>query len=201
MLPSLKQRVCDMIEKFAPMVQRALTENPQCEAGLMHQNRVLTTQRGPSGGPELLALVHADSRYADQYWYAHIKRRHDAQGYFSLLVSCEKLVNATSSDLLFRRYHHWTEVDPKILPTVVQRSDDAFMETSCLVDAAFALVEIISRFDLQKRSGWEGSGHEHDEADLRILCAYNVFDIISAEETPPLPPIAPKLALVKSCTS
>lgn len=185
-----------MIEKLVPMVERALVANAQCEVGLLHQRRVFSTQHGPSNGPELLALVHADSRYADKYWYAHIKRRPDAQGYFSLLVSCEKLVNAASAKLLFRRYHHWTEVDPRILPTVIQRGDDAFVETNCLIEAAFALVQIISRFDVQKRSGWEGSGYEDDEADHRILGAYNIFDTLSAEENAPLPPIKPELVSV-----
>ena len=57
-----------------PLIRKSLNGNAECEVGLLAQNRVFSIDEGPSGGPELLALVFADNRYAERFWYAHVRK-------------------------------------------------------------------------------------------------------------------------------
>ena len=88
-------------------IEKSLARNPQCGPSLWVRPGVHGIAKGPSGGPEILALIRADDSFFG-YWFGHITR-HPCKPltYVSLLVRSDALSNADTVPLLFRRFHHW----------------------------------------------------------------------------------------------
>jgi hypothetical protein len=153
-------------------IESALAGNPNCTAGLFTANRVVGIQRGPSGGEEILAVLYADDPWFG-YWFGHILRPPKSRGmYVSLLVWSDKLPNAPTVPLLFRRFHYWVIKRGAYQPCTIQNSDDAYQESHTLGGAAGKLTEIIGRFEFGKRRGYEDGPYADDPAEMRILDVY-----------------------------
>jgi len=56
-------------------VLRAVSSNLRCQTGVLAENYVFTCEMGPSGGPELLAMLHADDRFGDRFWYGKLSQK------------------------------------------------------------------------------------------------------------------------------
>lgn len=165
------------IDSAVRHVETALARNPKCSAGMVARNSVFGIQHGPSGGPELLAILYADDSFFG-YWYGHILRHPENPGVFvSLIVWSEKLVNAKNIPLFFQRFHYWIEDRLYYEPCTIQSPNDAYWESNSFNDAAAALAIIISQFDFDKRSGFEGSNYESDPSEMRILQIYGLSEV------------------------
>lgn len=173
------------------LVQSALDASKTCTAGLTGQTRVFGIERGPSGGPEILAVLYLDDPTFG-FWYGHILRHPQKPGVFvALIVWSSQFINATNVPLLFRRFHYWIKVRLKYRSCVVQAPDDAYAEASRLDSAAAALIQMIHRFDIDKRIGWEGAPYEFDRPEVRSLWIYGLGGIETAPGSGhgPFPPV------------
>ena len=180
-----------------PLVEAALQENPNCRVGLMLRPVVVYTPQGPFGGEELLALVYAGDP-TEQYWYGHVCRHPSSGTYAAALVFSEKLVNAETIELLFRRFQYWISCRLFYEPCAVQADGDAFALAATFDDAVDGLVTIIRRFGLDNRCPQEA--RPGDRTELRLLSLYGVEGERTAQgEVPPVPMAAttqPSLMLV-----
>jgi hypothetical protein len=179
-------------------IEKSLADNPSCTGGLWIRNRVFGIAEGPSGGPEILALLQADDSFF-KYWYGHVLRHPQRpRTYVSLLVWSAALPNAKTVPLLFRRFHYWMKVRQNYHPCAVQYSDDAYDESATLAGAAANLERMIRRFDVDKRWGEEDGEYADSPPELRILDVYEFVTSMSKEGCyPPLPMPTP-LTLVKA---
>jgi hypothetical protein len=159
-------------------LEKALNLNKNCAGGLLANTRVFETPHGPSGGPEILALIYADDLFGKSFWYGHVVRHPHKPGVFvALLAWTTRFVNAQTITLLFRRLDHWTRLALEYQPCTVQSEGDAYAECPSFEEAVGALEIIISRFEWDKRSGYEGSEHQHDRTEMRIVDIYGVSDV------------------------
>lgn len=177
-------------------IQAALDTSSDCSAGLTGQKQVFGIERGPSGGPEILAALFLDDPTFG-FWYGHILRHPQKPGVFVALIVCtDQFINATNVPLLFRRFHYWVAVRLKHRDCLVQDPDDAYAEARSLDSAASALIQMIYRFDVDKRIGWEGSAYEYDHAESRSHEVYGWGDIENPKSTFPPVPMPTELRLV-----
>jgi hypothetical protein len=160
------------LEAAVGKIEKSLAMNPQCGASAWVRPGARGIAKGPSGGPEILALVRADDSFFG-YWFGHVMR-HPAKPrtYVSLLVRSDALPNADLVPLLFRRFHHWMKVEQKYYPCTVQNCDDAYNESISLEGAASNLVRMIRRFDIAKRCPDEDGAYYDCPVELRILDVY-----------------------------
>lgn len=181
------------LERAVSRIESALRQNPDCIAGLTIQKCAFGVPRGPSGGPEVLALVYADDP-AFGYWYGHVLRHpHDSRRFVALLVWSDRLVNATTVPLLFRRFHYWIKDRLEYQPCAVQNADDAYYEAGSLEEAANALAIMISRFNLEKRCGDDDGPYAISPPEMRILNIYGIAD--TQDEQGCYPPVPMPTAL------
>ena len=179
-------------------IETALSENPQCMAGLFTQNRVFAIPENSVGGSEVLALLYADDSFFG-YWYGHIIRHPDNASLFvSLIVWSDKLVNAQNVPLLFKRYRYWIIDRLEYHECAVQDADDAYQESYSIEQAASNLAEMIARFDLDKRTGNEFGPYAESPAELRILQIYKMKDVIDKKGFYPRFPMSALLSIVKN---
>ena len=184
------------IDQARHRISACLAANTQCDAGLLAQNKVFVCEHGPSGSQELLAMIHADDRYGDRFWYGHVCRYPQSENYVALLVWCHKLVNASNERLLFRRFHYWVQVDPHFEPCVVQRPDEAYAECASFQGAVDALAGMIKSFDADFLSGaYEGNSHQ-SQIEMRIFGVYGMEGLSSDQTHLDGPPFDPQLRLV-----
>jgi hypothetical protein len=177
-------------------IQAALDASSGCSAGLTGQKMVFGIDRGPSGGPEILAVLYLDDPTFG-FWYGHILRHPQKPGVFvALIVWASKFINATNVPLLFRRFHYWIAVRLQHRDCLVQNPDDAYAESRSLDSAASALIQMIYRFDIDKRIGWEDSPYEFDHAESRSIDVYGWGDIENPNSTFPPVPMPTELRLV-----
>ncbi len=172
-------------------IQAALDTSSDCSAGLTGQKQVFGIERGPSGGPEILAALYLDDPTFG-FWYGHILRHPKKPGaYVALIVWTDQFINATNVPLLFRRFHYWVKIRLKYRHCLVQSPDDAYAEARSLDSAASSLIQMIRRFDIDKRIGWEGSPYEYDKSEPRIVLIYGLGGIESApgSDHGPFPPV------------
>lgn len=143
------------LEAAIARIERSLADNPSCGGGLWIRNGVYGVEKGPSGGPEILALLHADDSFF-KYWFGHVLRHpRRPRTYVSLLVWSDELPNAGAVPLLFQRFHHWVKIRQSYHPCAVQFSDDAYDESATLAGATVNLERMTRRFDVDKRWGKE----------------------------------------------
>ena len=153
-------------------IEKSLAMNPQCGASAWVRPGARGIAKGPSGGPEILALVRADDSFFG-YWFGHVLRHPAKPGtYVSLLVMTEELPNADTVPLLFRRFHHWTKIEQRYNPCTIQHRDDAYDESASLEGAAANLARMIRRFDIAKRCPDEDGEYYDCPVELRILDVY-----------------------------
>jgi hypothetical protein len=173
-------------------IEKSLAGNPSCTGGLWIRNRVFGIGKGPSGGPEILALLHADDSFF-KYGYGHVLRHpHRPKTYVSLLVWSDELPNAKTVPLLFQRFHYWMKVRQSYYPCAIQSPDDAYDESATLAGAAVNLERMIRRFEVDKRWGEEDGDYADSPPELRILDVYEFVASVDKDGCyPPLPSLTP----------
>lgn len=178
------------------LVESSLKSAKNCSCGLVCQNRVFGTERGPSGGAELLATLFIDDPFFG-FWYGHVLPHPLKQNrYVAVIVWSEKLVNASRVPLLFRRFWYWVKDRLNYQPCTIQYESDAYAETESFESAAEALCRMIKRFDIDQRSGLEGSDYEQDPCEMRILEVYGLEDSQDADGNFPSVPLLTPLSVV-----
>jgi hypothetical protein len=186
------------LESAVSCVDRALASNPNCSAGLVAQKRVIGIPKGPSAGPEILAILHVDDPCFG-CWYGHVLSHPQANGRFvSLIVWSSVFINAPTVPLLFQRFHYWIKDRLEYHPCCVQNADDAYFESDSIEDAAVALSRMIMRFDIDKRRGDDDSQYAVSPPELRIISIYGLKGAVEANGSPPPIPMPNKLTLVNN---
>jgi hypothetical protein len=179
-------------------IESALERNPNCTAGLLTRNRVVGIQKGPSGGEEILALLYADDPWFG-YWYGHVLRHpKNREVFVSLLVWSDKLPNASTVPLFFRRFHYWVNDRVVYHPCTIQNYDDAYQEDISLEAASGNLARMISLFEIGRRRGDEHGPYADDPAELRILSVYSVTAACDRQGFFPAIPMPVSLSVVGS---
>lgn len=174
------------------VLENSLQHAKNCSCGLVAQERVFAIERGPSGGQELLVTVFLDDPMFG-FWYGHVLP-HPAKErvHVALLVRSDKFINAPSVPLLFRRFWYWVKDRLEYHPCTIQQHDDAFAEAGSVELAAIALSRMISVFEIDRRTGFDGSDYQNDPCELRIFGIYGIADSLSASGTfPPIPVVTP----------
>lgn len=160
---------------IAARLERAIRNNPRCGGGLLVAGRAFAIDRGPSGGPEALALLFADDSFQG-YWYGHVLPLPASSRFAALLAWSKCLVNAGTVPLLFRRFHYWMRVRLQYEPCSVQAEDDAYAEAANFQAAVFKLETIIARFDIARRWPAEDGPFASSPPEMRILDLYGLED-------------------------
>jgi hypothetical protein len=192
----MSSRECGVsLESAFRLVQDALVESPECDTGLTVVKKAFGTHQGPSGGPEIVALIHVD---ICSYWYGHVMKHPKKNDMFvALLVWSDKLVNADNVPLFFRRFHYWIKDRLCYQPCTIQADDDAYAECPSLETAALALARMIRRFHIDLRWPEEDEPHYKDPCEMRILGIYALEGAMRADGSfPPIPTVTP-LTVVK----
>lgn len=101
------------LEAYAGKIFEALLQNPECKGGLTFLQDVIFSGKGPSGGPEILAVIHDNSALDSYgYWYGHVLLDPaDTTRCLMYLYQCSMLFNASDTFVLLSRYHSWLQVD------------------------------------------------------------------------------------------
>lgn len=186
------------LESALRSVQAALSVSSACCTGLAVTKTAFGTPRGPSGGPEIVALLHVS---VNSYWYGHVMRHPRMDDTFvALLVWSNKLVNAPNVPLFFRRFHYWIKDRLCYQPCAVQNDGDAYAECSSLEAASFALASMIQRFHIDLRWPDEDGPHAKDPDEMRIFGIYGLEGAMREDGSYPPIPIATPLAVVESRT-
>lgn len=166
-------------------IQDAIASNAGCSAGILGRAEVLETASGPSGGPELLALLFIDEQHLG-YWYGHIRKHPRSGKFLALIVRMSVFVNAPTLPLLFSRFDYWTRIRLAYTPCAVQRLHDAYAETDSYECAAATLADMIERFNIEHRGPEEDSPHHDDRLEMRVMSVFGIED--HADENGVLPP-------------
>lgn len=179
-------------------VEDALRKNQHCSSGMLAQNRVFGIQHGPSGGPEILALIYADDPFFG-YWYGHVVQHpKNLEMIVSLLVWTSKFINAPTVPLLFRRFHYWIKDRLEYHPCSVQNADDAYCECRSLEEGAGSLARMIGNFNLDRRRGDEYGPYAISPPELRILTIYGLADTRDKSGCFPAVPMPTPLTAVEN---
>jgi hypothetical protein len=168
-------------------IEAALARSKGCVAGLAAQRRAFSVDVGPSGGPEILATIFVDDPFFG-FWYGHIQRHPRRPLFVSQIVWTDRLINAQTVPLLFRRFHYWIKDRLEYQPCAVQSAGDAYAESDSLEAAADALILMIERFDIDRRTGFEGTGFEDSRPEIRITEVYGLMGAMGQDGSfPPVP--------------
>lgn len=186
------------LESALQSVQTALSASPACCTGLAVAKTAFGIPRGPSGGPEIVAILHVD---VHSYWYGHVMRHPKQDNTFvALLVWSDKLVNATNVPLFFRRFHYWIKDRLCYEPCTVQNDGDAYAECPSVEAASLALARMIQRFDVDLRWPDEDGPHYKDPCEMRIFGVYGIEGAMREDGSYPPIPMATRLAVVENRT-
>lgn len=164
-----------MLNSCESIIENALQTNPHCSSGLMMRQNVFSTMCGPSGASEILALIYADDP-SFGYFYGHILQ-HPSKPflYVAVIVWTKKCINAPTVSLLFKRFHYWIKDRLEYEPCTSQKDGDCYAENPTLFGSTHDLAKMIVDFRLEKRYGYDGSGHESDPVDLRVADIYGMM--------------------------
>lgn len=173
---------------FKQALSDQLTESSGCRVGLMTRNSVLVTEKGPTNGPEILVPVYLDDPTWG-FWYGHIFRHpNDPACFVAVLIWSTKLLNGGTEALIFRRLHHWIAECQEYHPATIQHPDDAYAERHSLASAVDALKIMLQRFDIDRRTGLEGSQFSDDPIEVRVFQIFGLLKRLDWESvTPPVP--------------
>jgi len=149
-----------------------------CRLGLgwMLARRVAFSVRGPSGAPELLALIFADDP-SQGYWYGHIVRHPVRRALFvSAIVWTDVFIDAGEPQLVLNRFHYWTSVRLRYQPCTAQQPDDTYAEAATFDQASRNLALMVRRFDLRLRGSSmpSGAGPANGVLECRLLEVYGL---------------------------
>jgi hypothetical protein len=151
---------------------------------------VISTPCGPSGAPEILALIYADDP-SYGYFYGHIITHPNKPSTIATaIVWSNKLVNATHVQLQFARFHYWIKDRLEYEPCSSQRDGDVYAESDNFIGAAHNLISMIDEFELERRYAYEGSPYHESLVDMRVIDLYGMtgkFDKNGAYDPPPMP--------------
>ncbi len=161
------------LHKSIQIIEKALERAPGCTVGLLGQKRVFGVQKGPSGGPEILAALCLDYDFFS-FFYGHILQHpQNANKYVALLISTKNFINAGDHDALFKLFHYRTRECRDSQVCTVQNENDAYAEADTLESAVVALEHMIVNFSIEKRSDFDESPME-----FRVLeaCGFKFDD-------------------------
>jgi len=168
-------------------IEAAMERSGKCTAGLTGRSRAFGVEMGPSGGPEILAPIFLDDPFFG-FWYGHILRHPHKPLFVSQIVWTSRFINAQTVPLLFRRFHYWIKDRLEYQPCAVQSAGDAYAEADSLEVAVDALVLMIERFDIDCRTGFEGTGYEDSRFETRITSVYGLLGAMERDGSfPPVP--------------
>lgn len=131
--------LCDKLQCFVDETLSAIAANSECQGGISMRPFAVALEHGPSGGPEVLAFIHAASAKGSWpvYWYCHVMEHPTKADVFaSSLIKSSAVVNGWCPATLIDRFHY---------------SRDTYCESETFSDAVQALIEIIGAFDDMKR--------------------------------------------------
>lgn len=170
-------------------IKKALSENDCCQLGILSPRNVFSTPNGPSYGPEVLTILSADDRWGRRIWLGHVFRIPGSSEFTTGVFHCSRLLNGSSSSILFKRLHHWTVIDPNIGAAVTSTEGDCYASSTTFEEGLGALSYMISSFNLEQRSGITD---HHTKAqtnyDNRILKSYEEWgDKIDFWDAFPIP--------------
>ena len=170
------------LHKSIQIIEKALERAPGCTAGLLGQKRVFGVQKGPSGGPEILAALCLDYDFFS-FFYGHILQHpQNSNKYVALLISTKNFINASDHDALFKLFHYRTRECRDSQMCTIQAENDAYAEADCLESAASALEHMIVNFDIEKRSLFDDA-FDCSTAEFRTLeiCGFK-FDWLEQDD-------------------
>jgi len=169
-------------------IEAALARSKSCASGLAARGRAFSMDAGPFGGPEILATIFLDDPFFG-FWYGHILPHPRRPAVFvSQIVWTDRFINAQTVPLLFRRFHYWIKDRLEYQPCAVQSAGDAYAESDSLEAAADALILMIERFDIDRRTGFEGTGYEDSRPETRITEVYGLLGAMGQDGSfPPVP--------------
>lgn len=168
-------------------IEAALARTGKCAVGLTGRSGVFGMEAGPSGGPEILVTLFLDDPFFG-FWYGHIQRHPRNPLFVSQIVWTSRFINAQTVPLLFRRFHYWIRDRLEYQPCAVQSAGDAYAESDSLEAAVDALVLMIERFDIDRRTGFEGTGYEDSRPETRITEVYGLLGAMGQDGSfPPVP--------------
>jgi len=171
------------LHKSIQIIEKALERAPGCTVGLLGQKRVFGVQKGPSGGPEILAALCLDYDFFE-FYYGHILQHpQNASKYVSLLICTKNFINASDIDSLFKLFHCRTRECRDSQMCTIQCENDAYAEADCLESAASALEHMIINFDIKKRSLFDDA-FDCSTAEFRTLeiCGFK-FDWLEQDDS------------------
>lgn len=190
-------RTLRALESSVQIVKSSLSASLGSADGLFVQKNTFGTHQGPSGGPEVLALIFADDPVFG-YWYGHVLQHPKRRAtYVAAIVWTKKLVEAPSVPLLFARFHYWIKDRLEYEPCSTQLNGDVYCEAANLPAAASCLARMIREFELGKRAGSEGTAFESSPVDLRVLDIYGSEGAFDENGGWGPPPMTMPLAVVK----
>jgi len=180
------------------LIERSLSENTRCSTGVLCNKRAFVIDAGPSGGPELLALLFADEKHLG-YWYGHVRLKTSGHnGFAAMLAWLNVYVNAPTVPLLFARFDYWVRIRNEYEPCAVQNDGDAYAEADTFSEGVQALASMIALFDIKKRYPDELSTQHADRSEYRVLDIYGLSSYSGQNDPLPGPPMLQPLKIVKA---
>lgn len=175
------------LESAVLTINEVLAQSPNCSTGLAIHKQAFGMHSGPSRCPEILALIHGDDSFSG-YWYGHIRQHPNKPGaYVAVIVWSERLVNATTVPLFFRRFDYWIRLRGEFQPCAIQNQDDAYAEAESIEGAAHCLVAMIQKFSIDLRWLNQDEHHSLSRLDFRLLDIYAEPEPSSEGETTQVP--------------
>lgn len=178
-----------MNEQQQNRLETELIRNESINSGIVTSKQIFSINHGPSMGPEVLVLLHADEQWGDRFWYCHLVCAPDDNQFVVTLFRSNKFLNGASVELLFKRLFHWTVIDPQIQAPATVADGDCYGMFENFDQGIEGLCQIISRFCPGKQNISSQNHLKEFHEDPRILHFYDLwsekFEILQAYPIPP----------------
>jgi hypothetical protein len=160
-----------------------MAEAPGVSHGIFVRPAVVATVQGPSGGPEILCLLDADS-HVSGYWYGHLQRRQNGPGYVSCIAWLVDLIDAPHEQLIFERFHKAVREELRYEPCISHQDGDTYAEAPSFREGIINLANMIRSFDRNRCNPEDESAGGSPE--FRIIELYGLSDLhLNARGTSP----------------